>query len=453
MNIIILGCGNIGGTLAEELTKENHNVTIVDIRRDIVEPMANKLDVLGVVGNCANQAVLKEAGIKQANLVIAATSLDELNVLSCLIARKTGHCHTIARVRNPIYMGELSLIKEELGLSMTLNPDMATAIEIYRVLRFPSAIEIDTFAKGRMELLKFKVAENSPLDHFMLSDISSQLGCDVLVCAVERDGKVIIPDGAFLLQAKDVVSFVAAPENALKFFQVIGIMSSPVRSAMLVGGGDITYYLTRMLLATGVSVTVVEKDSSRCDYLADEFPRATIICGDGTDTNLLMEEGFLGVEAFASLTNMDEENILLSLYVKSKSKAKLVTKVHRVAYDDVVDGLDLGTVVCPKNVTAESVIQYVRAMENSRDSNIETLYQILEGRAEALEFFVRNKSSVVDVPLRELQIRKGILVCSIVHEGRAIIPRGNDSIQVGDSVIIVTTHKGINNLTDILTHK
>lgn len=450
MNIIIVGCGKIGSALAEQLCAEGHNITIVDTRRDLIEAMANKLDVMGVVGNGASHTVLIEAGVETADIVIAAAGLDELNLLCCLIARKSGRCHTIARVRNPVYMQELGIIKEELGLSMTLNPELAAAREISRVLRFPSAIEIDTFAKGRIELLKIKIQPGSMLHNFMLMDISNRLHCDVLVCAVERDGEVMIPDGSFALKERDTISIVAAPKKAAEFFRQVGVMSEQVKSTMLVGGGDISYYLAVQLIHMGVEVVIVEKEKERCEFLSDELPEATVICGDGTDQNLLEEEGFQDMESFAALTDMDEENILLSLFVKSRTDAKLITKVHRITYDDVIDGLDLGSIICPKNIVAENVIQYVRAMENSKDSNIETLYRILEDRAEAMEFTVRSESPVIGVPLADLPIRKGILICCIIHNGRVVIPKGQDIIQVGDSVIIVTTCKGINNLADIL---
>lgn len=450
MNIIIVGCGKVGCTLTEQLNKEGHNITVIDMDKDVVQELSSKFDVMGVIGNGASHSVQLEAGIEKTDLLIAVAGSDELNLLCCLIARKAGNCHTIARVRNPIYSQEISLIKEELGLSMIVNPEYAAAAEVARVLRFPSAIKIDTFAKGRVELLKFKIQPDSKLNNFMVMDITARLHCDVLVCAVERGDEVIIPKGSFILQEKDVISIVASPKKSAEFFNKIGVVTNQVKDALLVGGGDLSYYLTEQLLGMGISVKIIEKNRERCDELSEAFPKATIIYGDGIDQNLLMEEGLEKTQAFASLTNLDEENIMLSLFARTKSSAKLITKVNRITFDDVIHDLDLGSVICPKYITAEYIIRYVRAMQNSIGSNIETLYKIIENKAEALEFWVREDSPVVNVPLEKLNIKDNIIICCINHNGKITIPRGQDTIQVGDTVIIVTTNTGLNDIRDIL---
>ncbi len=445
-----MGCGNVGGTLTEQLSKEGHSITVIDRDSDKVEAIANQYDVMGIVGNGASFSVQNEAGIEHADLLIAVTTSDELNLLCCLIAKKAGDCHTIARVRNPVYNKEINYIKEELGLSMVINPELAAAMEISRLLKFPSAIKVDTFAKGRVELMKCKVAAGSPLCDRSLIDISSSLRCDVLVCAVERGEEVYIPDGKFVLKEKDVISIVASPRHANDFFKKIGMATGRIRSVMIVGGGETSYYLTKLLLAMGMDVTVIEKDRERCDELSELLPKALIIHGDGTERNLLQEEGLTQVQAFVSWTNMDEENVMLSLFAKSISKAKTVTKIHRIAYDEIIDSMDLGSVLYPKYITAEYIIQYVRAMQNSIGSNVETLYRLIENKVEALEFHVGDGSPVCGVPLKDLKLKENLLICCINRRGKIITPGGQDTIEPGDTVVVVTTNTGFHDLRDIM---
>ena len=450
MQIIIVGCGNVGSTLTEQLSKEGHNITVIDRDAGKVEAIANQYDVMGVVGNGASFSVQNEAGIEIADLLIAVTASDELNLLCCLIAKKAGDCNTIARVRNPIYNKEIDYIKEELGLSMVINPEQAAALEISRLLRFPSAIKVDTFAKGRVELLKCKVEPGSPLCGRSLMDISSTLRCEVLICAVERGEEVYIPDGKFCLQEKDVISLVASPKHANEFFRKIGMVTNRIRSVMIVGGGETSFYLTQMLMAMGMDVTIIEKEKSRCDELSELLPKTLIIHGDGTERNLLQEEGLEQVQAFVAWTNMDEENVMLSLFARHVSKAKTVTKIHRIAYDEIIDKLDLGSVLYPKYITAEYIIRYVRAMQNSIGSNVETLYRLIQNKVEALEFCVGELSPVVGIPLKDLKLKENLLICCINRKGMIITPGGQDTIEVGDTVVVVTTNTGFHDLRDIL---
>lgn len=450
MQIIIVGCGNVGSTLTEQLSKEGHNITVIDRIAEKVERVANEHDVMGIVGNGASFSVQNEAGIEQADLLIAVTTSDELNLLCCLIAKKAGNCHTIARVRNPVYNKEIAYIKEELGLSMIINPEHAAALEISRLLKFPSAIKVDTFAKGRVELLKCKVEEGSPLCDSSLIDISANLRCEVLVCAVERGDEVYIPDGKFVLKENDIISIVAAPRKANEFFKKIGMATNRIRSVMVVGGGETSYYLTKMLLAMGMDVTIIEKDKARCNELSELLPKALIIHGDGTERNLLQEEGLEQMQAFVSWTNMDEENVMLSLFARHVSKAKVVTKIHRIAYDEIISKMDLGSVLYPKHVTAEYIISYIRAMQNSIGSNVETLYQLIEDKVEALEFYVDRNSPVIGIPLKDLTLKPNLLICCINRRGTIITPGGQDKIEAGDTVIVVTTNTGFQDLKDIL---
>ena len=450
MQIIIVGCGNVGVTLTAHLSSEGHDITVIDSNGKKVQQVASKYDVKGVVGNGASYLTLMEAGIEKADLMIAVTGLDEQNLLSCLFARKAGICHTIARVRNPEYIKEIDYIKEELGLSMTINPEYAAATEIARLLRFPSAIEINTFAKGKIELLKFKMGSDSKICGLQLKKINSVIKCDVLVCAVERGSEVIIPDGNFVLEAGDVVSIVASPANAARFFKQIGIETNQVKDAVLVGGGAVSYYLAKQLCDMGISVVILEKDQHRCEELSELLPKVRIINGDEIDRDLLLEMGLRETEAFAALTGIDEENIMLSLFAKRHSRAKIITKVNRISFDEIVDNMELGSVIYPKFITSEYIIQYVRAMQNSIGSNVETMYKLIGDRVEALEFSIREDSPVVGIPLQALNLKPNLLICSINHKGKVITPRGQDMMQVGDTVVVVTTNVGLKDVKDIL---
>lgn len=440
----------MGTALIEQLNKEGHDITAIDTNKDVVEVIVNKIDIMGVVGNGASYNIQLEAGIENTDLLIAVTGSDEVNLLCCLIAKKYGNCHAIARVRNPVYSQEISMIKDELGLSMIVNPEYAAANEIARILRFPSAIKIDTFAKGRAELLKFRITSGSPLDNSSLIDISKHLKCDVLICAVERGDQVIIPNGSFVLKEKDIISIVASPNKAGEFFKKMGIKTHQVKDTLIVGGGELTFYLANILLSMGIDVTIIEQKRERCEFLSELLPKAIVIHGDGIDQSLLQEEGLDSVESFVALTNLDEENIMLSLYAKSRSKAKIITKVNRITFDDVINQLDLGSIICPKHITAEYIIRYVRGMQNSIGSNIETLYKIIDNRAEALEFIVKNGSPLIDIPLEKLNLKDNIIIACINHNGKIIIPKGQDVIKEKDTVIVVTTITGLNDIRDIL---
>lgn len=450
MQIIIVGCGNVGGTLTEQLSKEGHNITVIDRIMERVTSITNQYDVMGIAGNGASFSTQNEAGIEHADLLIAVTASDEVNMLCCLIAKKAGNCHTIARVRNPVYNKEIAFIKKELGLSMVINPEQAAALEISRLLKFPSAIKVDTFAKGRVELLKCKVAAGSPLCNSSLMDISNNLLCDVLICAVEREDEVYIPDGKFKLKEKDVISIVASGRHANEFFKKIGMPKNQIRRVMIVGGGETSYYLTRILLAMGMEVTIIEKDKDRSMELCELLPKALVINGDGTERNLLQEEGLEHMHAFVAWTSLDEENVMLSLFANHISSAKTVTKIHRTSYDEIIDSMDLGSVLYPKYITADYIIQYVRAMQNSIGSNVETLYRLIENKVEALEFCVGEQSPVVGIPLKDLKLKENLLICCINRKGKIITPGGQDTIELGDTVVVVTTNTGFHDLRDIL---
>lgn len=450
MNIIIVGCGKIGSTLVEELSGENHDISIIDEKAGIVQKLANRYDVLGVIGNGASYNILVEAGIEDADIVIAVTNSDELNLLCCLIAKKAGNCETVARVRNPVYYQEINFIKEEMGISMVLNPELGAASEIARLLRFPSAVEVNAFSKGQVEMLKYRIPVGSKLNGMNLIDVSDQLNCEVLICAVERKKELIIPSGNFELKEKDLISFVARPNHAMDFFRKIGEKGNQVHDTIIVGGSKIAFYLSELLVSSGINVKLIDIDYDTCENLSTTLPRVVVIHGNGMDHDLLLEEGIQECDAFISLTNHDEENIFLSLYVQSQSDAKLVTKVQKLNYSAMIERLELGSMIYPEYLTAQYLVQYVRAKQNSIGSNIENLYKLVDGRAEALEFHIQKGSPVIGKPICELPIISNLLICSIYRNGKATIPKGQDELKEDDLVVVVTTKKGLHDVKDIL---
>ncbi len=452
MNIILVGCGKTGQKIIEKLCEEKeHNITVVDIRSHIVNEIVNKYDVMGVSGDCINAEILEEAGVKEADILIASTGSDEMNFTTCLLAKKMGDCQTIARVRKPEYTKTINLFKDDIGLALVINSDTAAAREISRILKFPTAIQIDTFAKGRIEILKFRVTEDMLLCGLKLSDLSSKVNCDLLVCGVERGEKVYIPDGNFVLEQGDLVSIVSAYNNCNAFFKKIGIKTSRVKNSIIVGGGVTGYYLAEMLLQAGIKVKIIEQKKERCEELSYLLPKATIINGDGTDNALLLEEGIESADSVIALTNIDEENIILSLFARSKTEGKVITKINKISYDEIIRKLDLDTIVYPKTITAENVLRFVRAKNNSISSNnIETMHYILGGKAEALEFHIHETTDMVGKPLYDLNIKKNNRIACINRNGKVIIPKGQDTIEVGDNVIVVTTLGGLKDINDIL---
>lgn len=450
MNIIIVGCGKVGYTLVEQLSGEDHNIVVIDEKEEKVKSITDELDAMGIVGNGVSYQVLQEAGITDTDLLIAVTGSDEQNLLCCVIAKKAGNCKTIARVRNPIYNEESNFLRKELGLAMIINPELTSASEIARIFQFPSAVKIDTFSKGRIELLHFRVTKECLLNNYELIHIRTTLKCEVLVCMVTRGEEVLIPKGDFVFQEGDIVAIISTPPRANEFFKKIGIGTGRIHSAMVVGGGTIAYYLAKRLLAVGIETKIIEQDSARCDQLNELLPRATVICGDGTDQKLLLQEGLSSMDGFAALTGMDEENILLSLFAKKTSSAKIVTKINRINFNSVLNDLKLDSITYPRLLTADTIIKYARSMNESLNSNVENLYKLEEGRAEALEFYIKETSLVTDTPLEKLSLRKNLLICCINRGGKFIIPGGQDELRVGDSVVVVLTNSRLNDIKDIL---
>lgn len=450
MKIIIIGCGQVGTTLVSQLSQENHDITVIDTDGDKVRKLTEDYDVMGFCGNGVRLETLVEAGVENTDILIAVTESDEINLLCCIMAKKTGKCHTVARVRNPVYNGETEFIRKQMGISMTINPELETAFEISQLIKFPSAEQIDSFANGKLHLVKIKIRKSSPLADIAIKDILPKTKCDILVCAVERGENVLIPDGSTMLYEGDTISFVSTDEKIHGVFEKLGLGNKRIKNAMIVGGDTTAYYLAGLLTRGGIRVKIIEENVKVCEKLCDQLSDVDIINGDGTDKKLLLEEGIENADAFVSLTRIDEENIFLSMFAKSNSSAKLISKVNRLEFDDIINGLDIGSVVYPKYITADHITQFVRATQNSAGNNVSALYRILDNKVEALEFKVHEASPVVNRPIMELSLKSDILICCIIRNDKVIIPGGRDTIEKGDSVIIVTLRKALGDIRDIL---
>ncbi len=450
MKIIIVGCGKVGYALAEQLNEEGHDITVVDTNEEKIEKAISTLDVQGIIGNGTTFATLLDAGIKNSDLLIAVTARDEVNLLCCLMAKKTGNCETIARVRNPEYMHEMNYLRDVLGLSMVINPELTCARGISSLVEVPSALDFTTFGKGRANLIKLSIPDNSTLHNMTVADFSKKIHSKTLICAIERDGEVVIPNGNSVLQNNDKIYVVLPPSELHSLMGKLGIKEKRIKNVMIIGGSRIAYYLAKRLRDAHIQVKIIEKDFATCENMSEMLPHTLIIHGDATDRQVLLEEGIEDVDAFISLTNMDEENLVLSLFANKVSDAKIITKVDKVAFSEVIGELPIGNIACPKNITAKSIIQYVRGLQNSIGSNIETLYRIIDDKAELIEFRVNQESKVTGVPLMKLNIKKNLLVCGIIRNGKIITPSGKDAIELGDAVLIVTTNRGLANINDIL---
>ncbi|MCR4740236.1 MAG: Trk system potassium transporter TrkA [Lachnospiraceae bacterium] len=450
LKIIIVGCGKVGSTLVETLTKEGHEITIIDKNPKKLQDITNLYDVMSIEGNGASFSIQLEAGIETADLIIAVTSSDELNLLCCIVAKRVGKCSAIARVRTPDYNNEVNYLREQLGLAMIINPDYEAAKEISDILCLPDALEVNSFAHGQVEMIKLQIEEGHVLDGITTSEIIDKIGLSMLICAIEREGNVHIPKGNFLLKKDDIIYFVATRKKSKALFERINISSSHVKNCLIIGGGRSAYYLSRNLLNMGVDVKIIELDKQRCEELSILLPKATIINADGTDEEVLREEGIETVESLIPLIGIDEENILLSLHARQVSDAKVVTKINRINFKDAIQKLNLGSIIYPKYIVSEEIIAYVRAKNNSESNSIETLYHMFDHQVEAIEFIIDTNSKVTDVPLMNLNIKKDVLISFINRSGEIIIPHGHDSIQVGDSVMVVTRHSGFHSITDIL---
>ena len=453
MRIVVVGAGKVGRVLTEQLAAEKHDIVVIDQDTDLIESLVNIYDVRGVVGNGGCYDVQKDAFEDGADLLIATTSSDETNILACLVAKKLGTPHTIARIRNPEYEKQLHFMREELGLSMVVNPEKATAREIARVLRFPSAIKREQFCRQRFELVEYRVNEGNPLEGLQLSDLYRNIRVKILICAVARGQQTIIPTGATVLQKGDKIYLTASARELERFFRKLNIFKARANNIMIVGASRITYYLVKELQDIQTRVTVIDSNAARCQAMSEKFPGVLVIHGDGADSELLSEERISEMDAFVPLTGLDETNIILAMYASQFPNCKVVAKINRPSFADLANQKGLvDSVVSTAAVTSETIARYVRAMQNSFDSdNIKTLHRLVGGRVEALEFNVGPGLPFIGVPLKDLNLREGMLVAGIVRQnGAPVIPSGADALQEGDDVVIVTTDTTLHALRDIV---
>lgn len=451
MNIVIVGCGKIGTTILASLVAEGHDVIAIDSNPKVINEITNIYDAIGVCGNGNDCETLSEAGIDKAELFVAVTGSDEMNMLSCFLAKRMGANHTISRIRNPEYNDQsLGFIKSQLGLSMSINPDLLAAHELFNMLKLPSAVKIETFSRRNFEMVELKLKPDSQLDGISLSELRRKYNVKLLVCVIQRGNEVYIPDGSFVLKSGDKIGITAAPAEIMRFLKMLGTMQKQARNVMILGGSRTAYYLAKMLIASGNSVKIVEMDHKRCSELSEALPNAVIIHGDGAQQELLREEGLRSMDAFVALTGMDEENILLSFYAASQNVPKVISKVNRDEFSYIADKIGLDSIVSPKKIISDILVRYARALHNSLGSNVETLYQLMDGKAEALEFNITPDCKLINIPLKNMRIMRNILIAGIIRGRKIIIPVGDDIILPEDKVVVIAAGRKLNNIEDII---
>ncbi len=450
MNILIVGCGKIGKTVVEHTVVEGHNVTIVDSDPKIIEDICNSYDVIGVCGNGSNIEILENCKIDRMDLVVACSSSDETNILCCLFANKLGAKSTIARVRDYNYYSQLNEMAEILGITLIFNPDLDTANEIMRIINFPEANKVETFANGDVDIVEFYISEDSKLVGQNISTLSLKYQTKLLVCAVSREGKVFIPKGSYEFKAKDKIYLTSSRNSLRTFFYKNGLLADKIKSILIIGGSRIALYLALLLQKNNYKVTIIESNPERCSELNELLPKTTIINGDGTDTRILEEEGIYNTDAVICLTGMDEENIIISMFANKINVPKVITKINRPYFANMIGVIDSIPTVTPKEISANRIVSHIRAMNNTRGSNVITLYKLVEGKVEALEFIAKNDSKVLNTPLSKLAIKQNVLIAGIINKNEVIIPNGNSIIEEGNHVIVVTTNSSLDDLDDIL---
>ena len=451
MKIIVAGCGKIGERIVASLVEENHEILIIDKDPAIVEEMTNIYDVMGVCGNSADSDIAIEASAGECDLYIAVTDSDELNMLSCFVAKRLGAENTIARIRAPEYNdNSLVFMKDNLEISMPLNPERLAAHELFNILKFPHALKVETFVRRTIELTEVRVPEGSVLDGMKLIDVRAKFKAQVLVCCVQRGEEVLIPDGNFVICAGDRIGVTAPHGELQKFFRATGFLQKQAKNVIILGGSRTAYYLAQMLISIGVSVKIIDKDEKICEELGTALPKAVVIYGDGSEQELLIEEGIKDADAFISLTGSDETNILVSMFAMMNGVKKVIAKVNRDEIAPMASRLGLDCIISPKRMVSDVVVSYARALQNSRGSNVETLYKLMDDKAEALEFNVRKDAPLLGVPLKDLKLKKNILIIGIARKGELITPSGLTEIHEGDRVVIITTTQGYGDISEIL---
>ncbi len=451
LKCIIIGSGKVGTALIDVLRSEGNDITLIDQDAAVVDEITGTYDIMGIVGNGASFRVQKSAGVDEADLLIAVTESDELNLLCATVAKQVENCATIARVRTPDYSVEADFLRDQLGLAMIINPELSSAREILRLLTIPGALEVSSFAHGAAQLIRIQVKAGSPLIGMTVSDYARSHNDPMLFCAVERDNEVQIASGSIMFREGDIVAFVCQHHYIGNVMSNLGITYGSVKNCIIVGGGRCAYYLATHLAQAHIAVKVIEKDMERCKFLSENIDNAVIIHGDGADEALLKEEGLETADAFVALTGMDEENIILTLHAQQVSSAKAITNVNRFAFKEVIRSLDLGSVVYPRYLTAEAILAYARARRESLDfNNIASLSQLYDQQLECIEFYVSETPGLCGIPIRKLQLKPELIITFISRHGTVIFPLGDDTIEAGDTVMVVTKHKGFSNITDIL---
>lgn len=452
MKIVIAGCGKIGRSILHNLVCENHDITAIDSDPEVIQSITDNYDVMGICASATHYKTLSDSSVGSAELFIATTDSDELNMLSCFIAKRMGAEHTVARIRGQEYSTDnLDFLKKQLEISMVINPELLTAKAINRIVKFPSAVKSDTFTRDRFEMIELVVGQDSAFVNTALIDLRKKLHAEFLVCAVLRDKKTYIPNGSFAIQPGDRLGIIAIPDEMQKLLKNIGMLQKRAKDVMILGGSRISLYLSALLTHNGNSVKIIEKDEERCNEICGILPRgASLICADGTHQGILTEEGLERTDAFIALTGMDEENILSAYYAKSKEVPKVVTKVNQNGHDDICEKLNLDCIISPKHITADVVTQYARALQNSMGSKVETLYSLMNGTVEALEFDVSPEFKHAGVPLKDLKLRSDILIAGIIRADKTIIPGGFDCIQPHDKVIVIAAGQKLYDLSDVM---
>ncbi len=451
MKIIVVGCGKIGTALLAGLVAEGHDVVAIDNSPAVITEITNIYDAIGACGSGTDCELLSQAEVETADLFIAVTGSDELNMLSCYIAKSMGAKYTVARIRNPEYNeGSLDFLRRKLGISLAINPERVIARELDNLLKFPSAAKIEVFSGRNLEIVELKLKDNSRLDGMSLMEIRKKYPYNFLVCVVQRDEEVYIPDGTFVLKSKDKIGLTASPAEIQKLLKSLGLLQKEARDIMLVGASNIAYYLTKRLISSGHNVKIVDINEERCKEFSEKLPEAVVIHGDGAQQELLLEEGLDHMDAFVSLTGIDEENILLSYFAQTRKVPKVISKINREEFSIMAEQLGLDTVVSPRKSIVDILVRYARALEYSKDSSMETLYKVANGNAEALEFIIRNDCNLINIPLKDIPLNKNTLIAGIIRGKKSIIPAGDDVILPGDKVIILSTGRRINNISDIV---
>ena len=449
MKIVIIGMGSIGATVLKSLSEEGHTITIIDENREIIENLIERYDVSGVAGNGACMDIQIEAGVDSADLVIALSRNDELNIFACLVAKRLGVNSTIARVRNPAYRKQIVEMKDALGISLIVNPEMDMANEIFNLISLPSVVRAEYFAKGRVLLVEVVAEKGCALIGESLLSLGKKLRSKFLICAVQRGEQVFIPSGHFVIEENDRIHFTSDTRNLVDFLSEAGLVKSPFRNIMIVGGGRIGYYLADALSQKKYAVKLIESNAARADELAESLSGVTVICGNGMQHDLLLEEGLEAMDAFVSLTDVDEENIIVSMFANKKQVRKTITQIESDDLYGMLDELGITSNVSSQQIVASRIISYVRALVNSRGSSILTLYKLVNNQVEALEFAAKTHEKIYNHPLKDLKIRKNCLIACIIRGHEVIIPNGSSEIRLGDHVVVVTTCKNFDDLTDV----